>query len=230
MTADEGETPAARRISGRRLAWILVSVMCSASLVLSAFSVDSYTDIAEAKILSYVETGETVTLGFDGGGSLESVNLTIGFRVVNPSDREIRAWIFTYKGWVRDLPMEDGTDTSRWMVDGRLDFNGTEMRYYPVFVSTYSMDYPPVIVPANSEITVTRQIEVNSGNYPDILADIAKIWSYAEANGHELEWLHFTSAILFVEGIPQFSGPNNDANLIKRYEGFDLTPGVGGAS
>jgi len=217
------------RFSGKRLAWVLISLVCGISLALSAFSADNYMDIAKAKILSYVETTETTALQFDVNGSLSSVNLTLEFRIVNPSDKELRTWILTYKGWLRDTPMEDGTDTSRWMIDGRLEYNGTEMRFYPVFVTTYSLDNPSVIVPARSEITVTRWLDVNRGNYPDIMSNMADIYNHTASGGQELEWMHYTSSILFIQGIEQYAGPNHDANLIRRFEGIDLTPGVGGA-
>jgi len=216
-------------LSGKRLAWAVACVLCAASLILSAFTASSYTEIAKAKVLSYVSTTETAELVFDTGGAVAAVNLTLDFRVVNPSGRELRAWILTYKGWLRDTPMEDGTDMSRWRIDGTLDYTGTVMKYYPVFVTTYALDNPPVTVPAHSEVTVTRWVRVDWQSYPDIMATISQIYNHTVAGGGEPEWLHYTSAILFIQGIPQYVGPSHDANVIRRYEGFDLTPGVGGA-
>ena len=80
-----------------------------------------------------------------------------------------------------------------------------------------------------SNITITRYLEIDNGNYPDILSNIACIHNQTSALGIELEWLHYTSSILFIQGIPPYSGVNHNANLIKRFDGVDITPGVGGA-
>jgi hypothetical protein len=220
---------ASKRPGPRQIAWILISILFIISLVLSVLAASNYTEIAKASVLTYVATDETISLDFNNSGNLESVNLTLKFTIVNPSHKELRAWILTYKGWLRDIPMEDGTDTSRWMVDGRLETNGTWMKYYPVFVVSYSFDNPAVVVPPMSNVTIIRYLEVNQGNYPDILSNIATIYNYTTSFENELEWLHYTSAILFIQSIPQFSGTNNDADLIRRFDGADITPGVGRA-
>jgi len=218
-----------KRPGPRRIVWTLISIFFIISLVLSLFAASNYTEIARASVLSYVATDETAMLAFDSSGDLESVNMTLKFTIVNPSQKELRTWILTYKGWLRDIPMEEGTDTSRWRVDGNIETNGTQMRYYPVFVTTYALDNPQVIVPALSNVTITRYLEIDQSNYPDILSNIASIYNHSADTGVALEWLHYTSAILFIQGIPQFSGANNDANLIRRFDGVDITPGIGGA-
>jgi hypothetical protein len=218
-----------KRPGPRQIVWTIITIVFIASLILSVFAAGNYTEIARAKILTYVATDETATLAFDNSGNLESVNLTLEFTIVNPSHKELRTWILTYKGWLRDISLEDKTDTSRWMIDGRLEENGTLKRYYPVFVTSYALDNPQVIVPPMSNITITRYIEVNESNYPDILSNIGSIYNHSAALGNELEWLHYTSAIIFIQDMPSFSGVNNDANLIRRFDGVDITPGVGGA-
>jgi hypothetical protein len=225
MTRDDGT----RRTRLRQAAWAVLSAIFVVSLVLSVFATSSYTEIAKASILSYVATDDSAAFEFGDNGTMESVNMTISFTIVNPSREELRVWILTYKGWLRDCAMEDGTDTSRWRVDGRVESDGTVMRYYPVFVAAYSFDAPQVIVPPKSNMTVTRHIEVNKENYPDILANIADIRNYSDSLGKDPEWLHYTTAILFIESVPSFSGPNHDANLIRRFDGWDITPGVEGA-
>jgi hypothetical protein len=218
-----------KRPGPRQIVWAIITMIFIISLVFSVLAVQNYTEIARAKILSYVATDETETLAFDSSGSLESVNLTLQFTIVNPSHKELKIWVLTYKSWLRDISMEDGTDTSRWRVDGRLDTGGAQRRYYPVFATSYSFDNPAVIVPPMSNMTIIRYLEVNQGNYPDILSNIASINNYTSALGKDIEWLHYTSAILFTQGMPQSSGINHDADLIRRFDGVDITPGVGGA-
>ena len=213
-------------IDYKRLAWVIIVVMFSTSLVLSAFTAYNYTEIAKARILADIYTETTPELKYDSAGNLESVNMTIQFTVKNPSQKELRVWILNYKGWLRDLPLEDGADTSRWMIDGKLPVNDTEQRYYPVFSASYSFDTPVIIVEPESDTVITKYLELNWTVDSTIMETVVKIHNYS--NGQNLEWYDFSSAIIFIHDIPQYSGPDNDANLIRRYLGFDLTPGVGG--
>ncbi|MDO9537001.1 MAG: hypothetical protein Q7J68_01620 [Thermoplasmata archaeon] len=232
MTSDEAtelKTQAVRCFGPRKIVWSIVAVICVISLIFSAMAGFNYTELVKAKVLTYVTTDEIVTLAFDSSGYLESVNLTLNFNMVNPSQKDIKAWIITYKGWVRDIPYEDGTDRSRWRVDGTILVNGTDQAFFPVFASSYSFDNPAIIIPGNSNFSVTRYIILNRTNYPDIMAGVESILNQTTVNGTDLEWMHYTSAILLINDIPPYSGPNKDANVIRRIYGVDITPGIGGA-
>jgi len=223
MTDEESQR---KEIKSRRLAWTVVIVIFLASAILSMVTIGNYTEIAKAKILTSVATEETVSIGIGNGGELESVNLTLRFTIDNPSQKAIKPWILTYKGWVRDMPLEDGVDTERWRIDGSVSVNGSEREYYPVFVASYNFDSPQIIIEGLSNVTITKYLEINGTNYPDIFKNLAEIYNYT--NGQELEWMHYSYSLVFIVDVPPNSGPNHDANLIRRYEGFDITPGVGG--
>lgn len=227
--SDEPERQLFSRPNKRLAVWAIIIAIFLISLAFSVPAAQNYTEIAKAKSLTVVATEANPVLTFGANGSLESVNMTLDFTVVNPSGKELRLWVLTYKGWVRDLPLEEDADNSRWMVDGNLYIDSTEKKFYPVFAAPFSFDNPRILVPPNSNVTVTKSIILNGTNYPDILANIWDIWNYTDAIGLELEWMHYTSTILFIEDVPQFSGADQIANTIKIYDGIDITPGVGGA-
>ncbi|MDD4308632.1 MAG: hypothetical protein PHU53_07500 [Thermoplasmata archaeon] len=227
--SDEPERRLFTRPNKRRAVWAIIIAIFLISLAFSVLAAQNYTEVAKAKSLTFVVAEADPVLTFANNGSLESVNMTLDFTAVNPSGKELRLWVLTYKGWVRDLPLEEGIDNSRWMVDGNLYSDGTEKRYYPIFAAPFSFDNPSILIPPNSNVTVTKSIILNTTNYPDILANFWEIWNYTDAIGLELEWMHYTSTILFIQDVPQFSGADQIANTIKIYDGIDITPGVGGA-
>ena len=205
-----------------------MALLFSISLILSVLTAHNYTESAKARLLADIYTEAIPDLKFDSLGNLESVNMSIQFTINNPSQKELKVWILNYKGWLRDLSLEDGTDTSRWMIDGTIVVNDTEQRYYPVFVASYSFDTPAIIVESESSITITKYLELSWTVDSTIMKTVMNIYNYSIANGQNPEWYDFSSAILFIQDIPPYSGPNKDANVIRRFLGFDLTPGVGG--
>jgi hypothetical protein len=228
--AAEGAAPGNRRhFNARRSAWAAVALIFAVSLVLSAMTVLNYAEIAKAAVLTEVVTEQAALLHYNASGGLESVEMVLDFTIANPSGKELKAWIITYKGWVRDLPAEQGVDNSRWRVDGQLIVNDTEQVYFPVFATSYSFDQPDVPVPPNSNITLSKRLFMNRSEYPDIMEGFEAILDQTSGQGLELEWLSYTAATILIRDIPSYSGPNHDANVIKRYEGIDITPGVGGA-
>jgi hypothetical protein len=208
--------------------WIIITAIFAICLALSFITAANYTEIAKAKVLTHVITEHSAALFLDSNGNLESVNMTVDFTIVNPSGKPVRAWILTYKSWVRDLPMEMGLDDSRWRVDGTLMVNGTEMSFFPVFVATYSFDSPKIVILPESNSTITRHITLNYSNYPDIMSSVASIYNQTRGLEASLEWVHYTSAILFIDEANLDSLFSN-ADLIRRFDGYDITPGVGGA-
>ena len=215
-------------INFKKLAWAFMTILFSISLILSVLTAHNYTEIAKARILADISTDVIPDLKYDSLGNLESVNMTVEFTIINPSQKALKVWILNYKGWLRDLPMEDGTDISRWMIDGKMTIGDTEQSYYPVFVASYSFDVPAIIVEPQSNTTITKYLELNQTVDPTIMETVVSIYNYSIANGHDIEWYDYSSAIIFIQDIPQYSGPNKDANVIRRFLGFDLTPGVGG--
>ena len=210
----------------KRLAWGIIAVMFSVSLVLSVFTAQNYTEVAKARILADISTEAVPDLKYDSLGNLESVNMSVHFTIINPSQKELRVWILNYKGWLRDMPLEDDVDTSRWRIDGKLTVNDTEQRYYPVFVASYSFDNPVITIGPESNKTITKYLELNWTIDSTIMETVIEIYNYS--NGQGLEWYDYSSAVIFIQDIPPYSGPNKDANVIRRFLGFDLTPGVGG--
>jgi hypothetical protein len=208
--------------------WAIITSVFAICLALSFITAANYTEIAKAKVLTHVITEHSAALILDSHGNLESVNMTIDFTIVNPSGKPVRAWILSYKSWVRDLPMEMGLDDSRWRVDGTLISNGTEMSFFPVFVATYSFDSPKILISPESNITITRHITLDYSNYPDIMSSVASIYNQTQNLEEKLEWVHYTSAILFIDETNLDSLTSN-ADLIRRFDGYDITPGVGGA-
>ncbi|MFO7619315.1 MAG: hypothetical protein R6W91_06660 [Thermoplasmata archaeon] len=234
MSPDEDETDGntlrerIRNFPRRKAAWCLITAIFLVSLSFSAMSAQNYTDIAKAKALTYIETSESAAFELDGDGNLERVNITMRFNVVNPSGKDIKVWIITYKNWIRDPALEDGIETDRWMSSGRMTVNGTYQVYYPVITEPFSFDAPAIIIPAMSNATITRHIALERAEHPDVLADLESIYDYSMETERDIEWMHYSSSILFIEGIPPYSGPDNDANLIRTYEGEDITPGIVG--
>ncbi len=219
---NDGLTP--RKDRWRSGAQALVAVAFIISLILATISAANYTEIVKAKALTEVITHDSASIEYDALGKPESVNMTVNFTIFNPGGKSVRVWILTYKAWVRDLPGELGLDDSR--DGGAIIVNGTEQLYFPVFVATFSFDSPKIIVPPESNLTLTRNIILNRTNYPDIMDDFTGINEYYAGVGLELEWTHYTSAILFIEIEGLTSG---EIDLIRRFEGIDITPGVGGA-
>ena len=233
MTASDergaSSNPERRKRGPRDFIWGIVGFAFAASLLLSVLSMSHYTDIVKAGVLTHILTEETAELVLDDEGVLESVNMTIDFTIVNPSPISVKAWVISYKGWVRDLPLELGVDRTRWRIDGSITLNGTEQRYYPVFVATYSFDSPNnLIIPPHSNATITRNILLNHADYPEIMAGFEDIFNYSTGKGLELQWLHYTSAVMFIVDV-NMDGLSQDVNLIRRFDGVDITPGVGGA-
>ena len=218
-----------KRPGPRQIVWLIITAMCIISLIFSVLAAQNYTEVTKASILSYVVTEENATLTYDTAGNLESVNMSLDFTIVNPSMKELKTWIFVYKGWVRDLPLENGIDTSRQRVDGTIYKNGSEQSYYPVFRASFSFENPSYIVPARSNLTLTCYIILNQSNYPEIFGNLEEIYNYSASVGHELEWMHYTSSFLYIRDVPPFAGPDNTANLVRKFEGTDITPGGGGA-
>ena len=212
----------------RKLVWSIVTILFSISLVLSLTTAYNYTEIAKARVLLDFSTTTSFAIEEDAGGRLERVNLTIEFSIVNPSQKELRVWILNYKGWLRDLSMEDGTDTSRWTVDGKLPTEDGEQRYYPVFAASYSFDNPQVFVAPGESVTITKYLVLDSQADVSIMQNAASIYNYSKSTGNDAEWLDYSSAIVFITDIEPYSGQDKDANLIRRFNGYDLTPEVGG--
>jgi len=228
MTGNEIPPAGRTRIRPRSVVWALVTVFFAMSLILSALSAANYTEIVRAKVLAHVITEHSALIELDDMGVPESVNMAVDFTFVNPSRKEIRVWVLSYKSWVRDLPMDLGIDTSRWRIDGELMVNGTEQSYFPMFVATYSFDDPKLFIPPESNMTITRHISLNRTNYPDIMAGFTDIYNNTPNADDGMEWVHYTSAIMFIQskGLDSFS---RNSDLIRRFDGVDITPGVGGA-
>ncbi len=207
--------------------WTIITVAFAVCLVLSFMTAANYTEIAKAKVLTHVITEHNAAISLDSHGNPESVNMTIDFTIVNPSEKPVRAWILTYKSWVRDIPKEMGLDDSRWRVDGTLTINETKMSFFPVFVATYSFDSPKMVIEPESNLTITKHLTLNYSNYPDIMSSVASIYNQTLGLGESLEWVHYTSAILFIDEANLDSMFSN-ADLIRRFDGYDITPGVGG--
>ena len=213
-------------INFKKLVWAFIGILVAISLILSVITAYNYTEIAKARILADISTEALPDVKYDSAGNMESVNMSVQFTINNPSQKELKIWILNYKGWLRDLPLEDNPSLSRWMIDGKLPVNDTEQRYYPVFVASYSFDVPAILVEPESSIIITRYIELNWTVDFTIMKTVSDIYNYS--NGENLEWYDYSSAIIFIQDIPSYSGPDNDANVIRRYLGIDLTPGVGG--
>lgn len=227
MAADEA--PKARRRFGTRQAlWATAAAVLAATLILSGMTVRNYTEVVKAKVLTEAVTIETPELTYDAFGALEAVSIRLELTITNPSAKELKAWIFTYKAWARDLETEQGAATGRLLQDGEVDVNGTEMLFFPVFVATFSFDNPQMPVPPHSNITISRSVNLTRSQDPAGVAELESILDYAGSAGLELEWLHYSSVLLMITDIPPYSGMNNDANLIRRFEGADITPGSGG--
>lgn len=217
-----------KKFNFKQLAWASLTVIFSISLILSFITAYNYTEIAKARILADVSTEAIPHLIYDDAGFLEKVNITIEFTVNNPSQRVLKVWILNYKGWIRDMPLEDGVDDSRWMVDGKLSVNEVEQRYYPIFTTSYSFDSPDILVQSESSIIITKYLELSMEIDSTIMSNFISIHDYTRAIGQEMEWYLYSSSILFINDIPAYSGPDNTANVIRRFQGHDLTPGVGG--
>ena len=217
-----------KKFNFKQLAWASLTVIFSISLILSFTTAYNYTEIAKARILADLSIDAIPNLIYDDTGSLEKVNLTIEFTVNNPSQKVLKIWILNFKGWIRDLPLEHGVDNSRWMIDGSILVNGIEQRYYPIFTASYSFDSPEILVQSNSNLTITQYLELSMEIDSTIMSNFISIHDYAASIDQEIEWYSYSSGIIFINDIPAYSGPDNTANLIRRYVGFDLTPGVGG--
>ena len=217
-----------KKFNFRQFVWASLTVIFSISLILSFTTAYNYTEIAKARILANLSIDTTPQLIYDHAGDLEKVNLTIEFTVNNPSQKVLKIWILNYKGWIRDMPLEDGVDNSRWMIDGNIFVNEIEQRYYPIFTASYSFDSPEILVQPESSLTVTKYLELSMEIDSTIMSNFISIHNYANNIGQEIEWYTYSSGIIFINDIPPYSGPNHTANLIRRYVGFDLTPGVGG--
>ena len=217
-----------KKFNFKQLAWALLTIIFSISLILSFTTAYNYTEIAKARILTDLSIHSTPMLTYDNSGALEKVNITIEFTVNNPSQKVLKIWILNYKAWIRDMQLEDGVDTSRWMIDGNLFVNEIEQRFYPVFTASYSFDSPEILVQPESNLTVTKYLELSMEIDFTIMSNFINIYNYTTDIGQEIEWYSYSSGIIFINDIPAYSGPDNTANLIRRYVGFDLTPGVGG--
>jgi hypothetical protein len=217
-----------RRIGARQAGWAAVAAILALALALSATTVANYTEIARAKVFAAVEIAREPAFAFDGAGGLESVSIRLTMTFCNPSGKELRAWIVTCKGWIRDIPAEQGNDTSRAALDDRVIINGTAAYFFPVFAESFSFDNPRFLVPPRSNVTVTRWVNATASAEPELLAGLEAILSHAGANGREAEWHHCASSIIMITDIPPYSGMNNDANLIRRFEGTDISQTRGG--
>lgn len=217
-----------KRFNFRQLVWAFLTVIFSITLILSFTTASNYTEIARARILADLSMDFTPVLIYDGAGNLEKVNMTIDFTVNNPSQKTLKIWILNFKAWIRDMPLEDDVDSSRWMIDGEMPVNETVQRYYPIFTASYSFDNPVILVPPGSNITITRYLELDMDVDSAIMGNLIGILNYTAGIGHGIEWYSYSSCIIFINDIPPYSGPNSNTNVIRRSQGFDLTPGIGG--
>jgi len=198
------------------------------SLVLSGFSITNYTEIAKARILTSFSVQGDPILNHNDSGGLESITLFMNFTINNPSAKELRVWILTFKAWLRDYPLESGLDHSRQDVDISFHSNDSIHWYYSIPFATYSYDQPMVILGAGENITLTEVMKINQTSDPDVVADIEGLLNSTNDAGNEPEWVTYGSAILFIQGVPSYSGPEKDANVIRLSQGMDLSVMNGG--
>lgn len=217
-----------KRPNYKQLAWAVITIMFMVSLVLSGITVVNYSEIVRAKIFTGFSVTASPVLHLDAYGEPDYLTLHLNFTVDNPSKKELRVWVFNFKAWVRDLPMESGTDNSRWNTDIPIYVNGTKLWYYPVVFRSFSFDRPQVIVGAGESITLYENVTINRTAYPGRLSDIRAISNYSDAGGQELTWEIFGSAVLFIRQVPSLSGPDKNANVIALSHGTDISTMFGG--
>lgn len=217
-----------KRFNFKQLVWASLTVIFSISLILSFTTAQNYTEIAKARILAGLSLEATPHMIYDDAGNLETLNVTIEFTVNNPSQKVLKIWILNFKGWIRDMPLEDEVDRSRGMMDGKQQINDIEQRYYPVFVASYSFYNPEILVEPGSSQTITEYLELSMEIDSTTMSNVISICNYTKDMGQEIEWYSYSSGIIFINDIPPYAGSTNTANVIRRYVGFDLTPGVEG--
>ncbi|MEW5936524.1 MAG: hypothetical protein AB1665_01720 [Candidatus Thermoplasmatota archaeon] len=208
---------------------VLLALACAFS-VFSACSAVNYAEIAETKLLLGLDVVPRVTLVRAQNGTIEQIELFLNITVSNPGPKGVDFWAMGYKGWVRDYEAEAVPDTERIETDGRTHEGNATILWAPVFAIPIMMEEH---VPPKQASTFLRTYTFYRPGNESIFLMVEGIAHYAEGLGiEELEWRQFVSANLYVSGVQRhyagYGAYLRELPFIKRWLGWDLTPGSGG--
>jgi len=215
----------------QRAAWAIVVAAALAASVMSGLAARNYTGIVETRILTAAWLETELLPTFDGA-DMTSLRLVINVTIDNPGDRGMTLTTVGYRAWLRDLPGEDGSDRSRYDVDGIVQPDeDTEYLYYPVFTLSWNLGTQGITVPGNDNTTVNLMDNVyDRSESPETFDNMGKL--YAAAGG-EPEWQEYCMVVMFVEGVPHSYTGSGSAYLSEvpwthRYFGTLIYSGAAG--
>ncbi len=206
----------------RKFCWSLIISVFLVTMTFSIMTVDNYTQIARAKHLTTVEMNMVPEIVYvdDSQDEIDHVTVLANFTISNPSNMRLSIWTLSCLVYLRDLPAENGLNSSRAANDMMMTTQDGVQYYYGAMKAYEFYTNEIIHIEPNSNVTeyliLGVGLEDQDASDDRTLMTLNDIHNYSSENDLELEWYGYARLIIFIDDIPKEYGTLSDSHVIIR--------------
>jgi len=206
----------------KKFCWAIIISVFLTTMTFSVMTVDNYTEIARAKHLTTVEMNIEPEIFYlnDAQEGIDHVTVLANFTITNPSNMRLSIWTLSCLVYLRDLPAENGLNSSRAANDIMMTTQDGVQYYYGAMKAYEFYTDRVVHIEPNSNVTeqlvLVVGLEDQDANDDRTLMALNDIYEYSSENNLKLEWYGYARLIIFIDDIPKEYGTLSDAHVIIR--------------